>query len=139
MTKLERARQFIIVELGDGKEHSRKELIHKAIQNGVMRDERDMCLTNALAYLRKNEMRFCTMSAGKYLWRNNENGPIEVDFQDDSEEFNYFIKRMRQYATNISRLELNWKTSDLGEIEEARRKRKELLDLSRFISEQIRE
>ena len=117
MTKGAAIKKIIYDVLADGETHSATEIRSKAIESGIMIDEKSTSLRNVIYHIKREDANFKTVDRGMYVLTSTTSGESVICFEE----------ALRIIETEITKLRnINWLTCSEQELSEARNKVREL-------------
>lgn len=117
MTKGAAIKKIIYDVLADGEIHSATEIRSKAIESGIMIDEKSTSLRNVIYHIKREDANFKTVDRGMYVLTSTTSGESVICFEE----------ALRIIETEITKLRnINWLTCSEQELSEARNKVREL-------------
>ncbi len=117
MTKGAAIKKIIYDVLADGEIHSATEIRSKAIESGIMIDEKSTSLRNAIYHIKREDANFKTVDRGMYVLTSTTSGESVICFEE----------ALRIIETEITKLRnIKCLTCSEQELSEARNKVREL-------------
>ncbi len=117
MTKGAAIRKIIYDVLADGEIHSATEIKNKAIESGIMIDEKSTSLRNAIYHIKREDTNFKTVDRGMYVLTSNTSEESVICFEEALRIIEIEITKLRNF---------NWLTCSEQELNVARNKVREL-------------